>query len=39
MIVGRGLGTHSINIRLNDKPQVVVVGDSAGLIRSSRDKM
>ena len=25
MIVGRGLGTHSINIRLNDKPQVVVV--------------
>lgn len=25
MIVGRGLGTHSVNIRLNDKPQVVVV--------------
>ena len=25
MIVGRGLGTHSINIRLNAKPQVVVV--------------
>lgn len=25
LIVGRGLGTHSINIRLNDKPQVVVV--------------
>lgn len=25
IIVGRGLGTHSINIRLNDKPQVVVV--------------
>lgn len=25
MIVGRGLGTHSINIRLNDKPQVVIV--------------
>lgn len=25
MIVGRGLGTHSINIRLNDKPQVVVI--------------
>ena len=25
MIVGRGLGTHSINIRLNDKPQVAVI--------------
>ena len=25
MIAGRGLGTHSINIRFNDKPQVVVV--------------
>lgn len=25
MIVSRGLGTHSINIRLNDKPQVIVV--------------
>lgn len=25
MIVGRGLGTHSIDIRLNDKPQLVVV--------------
>lgn len=25
MIVGRGLGTHSINIRLFNKPQVVVV--------------
>ena len=25
MIIGRGLGTHSINIRLNDKPQVVVI--------------
>lgn len=25
MIVGRGLGTHSINIRLNNKPQVIVV--------------
>lgn len=25
LIVGRGLGTHSINIRFNDKPQVVVV--------------
>lgn len=25
MIVGRGLGTHSINVRLNDKPQVIVV--------------
>lgn len=25
MIVSRGLGTHSINIRLGDKPQVVVV--------------
>ena len=25
LLVGRGLGTHSINIRLNDKPQVVVV--------------
>lgn len=25
MIAGRGLGTHSINIRLNNKPQVVVI--------------
>lgn len=25
MIVGRGLGTHSINIRFNNQPQVVVV--------------
>lgn len=25
LIAGRGLGTHSINIRFNDKPQVVVV--------------
>ena len=25
MIVGRGLGTHSINIRLNDLPQVLVL--------------
>ncbi len=25
MIVGRGLGTHSINIRLNDRPQVLVL--------------
>ena len=25
MIVGRGLGTHSVNIRLNDRPQIVVV--------------
>lgn len=25
MAVGRGLGTHSINIRLNDKPQVLVL--------------
>lgn len=25
MAVGRGLGTHSVNIRLNDKPQVLVV--------------
>lgn len=25
MIAGRGLGTHSINIRFNDKPQVVVI--------------
>ncbi len=25
MVVGRGLGTHSINIRLNDKPQLLVL--------------
>lgn len=25
LLVGRGLGTHSINIRFHDKPQVVVV--------------
>lgn len=25
MAVGRGLGTHSINIRLNDKPQLLVI--------------
>lgn len=25
MAVGRGLGTHSINIRLNDRPQVLVI--------------
>ena len=25
LIVGRGLGTHSINIRINNKPQVVVL--------------
>ena len=25
MIVGRGLGTHSVNVRLNNKPQVIVV--------------
>lgn len=25
MAVGRGLGTHSVNIRLNDKPQVLIV--------------
>lgn len=25
LIVSRGLGTHSVNIRLNDKPQVVVI--------------
>ena len=25
MIVSRGLGTHSINIRLNNKPQLVAV--------------
>ncbi len=24
LVVGRGLGTHSINIRLNDKPQIVL---------------
>ena len=25
LIAGRGLGTHSINIRFNNKPQVVVL--------------
>lgn len=25
MLISRGLGTHSINIRINDKPQVIVV--------------
>ena len=23
MIVSRGLGTHSVNIRLNDRPQLI----------------
>lgn len=25
MIVGRGLGTHSVNIRLNDRPQLLII--------------
>ena len=25
MIVSRGLGTHSINIRLNNRPQLVLI--------------
>lgn len=32
MIVSRGLGTHSINIRLNDKPQLVVVDLKAAAV-------
>ena len=32
MIVGRGLGTHSINIRIFNKPQVVVVKLKPGTI-------
>ena len=34
MAVGRGLGTHSINIRLNDMPQLLVVHLNAGAAAS-----
>lgn len=36
MIVSRGLGTHSINIRLNNRPQLAVVRlkSSSGLFGS-----
>lgn len=42
MIVSRGLGTHSINIRINDKPQLIhlrLLGTTEGRKRIERERI